>query len=73
MHRTVLLSVFQFGPNIIVSPVQGLESAFLDAAYEGDLSKVKDLLEQGYPANAQGKVSTTHSAVFSKYVGKPYY
>ena len=42
-----------------MSPVQGLEYIFLDAAHKGDLSKVKDLLEQGCPVNAQNKVSTT--------------
>ena len=41
-----------------MSPVQGLGHAFLDAAYEGDFPKMKDLLDQGCPVDAQNKVST---------------
>ena len=42
-----------------MSLVQGLEHGFLDAARTGDLPRLKDLLEQGCPVNAQDKVSTT--------------
>ena len=42
----------------IVSPVQGLEHAFLDAANKGDVPRMKDLLDQGCPVDAQDKVST---------------
>ena len=41
-----------------MSPVQGLEHAFLDAANKGDVSRMKDLLDQGCPVDAQGGVST---------------
>ena len=41
-----------------MSPVQGLEHAFLNAAFEGDLPRMKDLLDQGCPVDAQNKVST---------------
>ena len=61
---TVFLSVLQFGQSSIVSPVQGLERGFLDAAYTGDLPRVKDLLEQGCPVNAKDEVSTTVQRVF---------
>ena len=39
--------------------VQGLQYAFLSAAYEGDLDKVKDLIGQGCP------VSTTNQVKFA--------
>ena len=41
-----------------MSPVQGLEHAFLDAAYKGDVPRMKELLDQGCPVDAQNKVST---------------
>ena len=41
-----------------MSPVQGLEHAFLGAALNGDLPRMKDLLEQGCPVDAQDGVST---------------
>ena len=44
--------------SIIVSSVQGLEHAFLDAANKGDVPRMKDLLDQGCPVDAQNKVST---------------
>ena len=44
--------------SIIVSPVQGLEHAFLDAASKGDVPRMKDLLDQGCPVDAQDGVST---------------
>ena len=43
----------------IVSPVQGLQYAFLRAAKEGDLDKVRDLIGQGCP------VSTTDQVKFA--------
>ena len=42
-----------------MSPVQGLEHAFLNAALEGNLPRMKDLLDQGCPVDAQDGVSTT--------------
>ena len=48
-----------------MSPVQGLEIAFLDAAYKGDVSRMKGLLDQGCPVCAQDGVST---AVVSFYL-----
>ena len=42
-----------------MSPVQGLEHAFLDAALKGDLPRMKDLVDQGCPVDAENKVSTT--------------
>ena len=41
-----------------MSPVQGLEYAFLNAASEGDVPRMKDLLDQGCPVDAQDGVST---------------
>ena len=41
-----------------MSPVQGLGYAFLDAALKGDLPRMKDLLAQGCPVDAQDGVST---------------
>ena len=41
-----------------MSPVQGLEHAFLDAANEGDIPRMKDLLDRGCPVDAQDGVST---------------
>ena len=43
---------------LIVPPVQGLEHAFLAAANKGDVPRMKDLLDQGCPVDAQGGVST---------------
>ena len=43
--------------SIIVSPVQGLQHAFLDAANEGRLHRMNDLLDQGCPVDAQDGVS----------------
>ena len=51
-----VLSVFQCGESSIVSPVQGLQFAFLTAAYEGDLDKIKDLIGQGCSVNAKTQV-----------------
>ena len=39
-------------------PVQEMEQAFLEAALVGDLPRVKDLISQGCPVNAQNKVIT---------------
>ena len=41
-----------------MSPVQGLELAFLAAANKGDVPRMKDLLDQGCPVDALGGVST---------------
>ena len=41
-----------------MSPVQGLEHAFLDAANKGDVPRMKDLVDQGCPVDAQDGVST---------------
>ena len=41
-----------------MSPVQGLEHAFLDAAIKGDVPRMKDLLDQGCSVDAQDRVST---------------
>ena len=42
-----------------MSTVQGLQNAFLEAAYKGDLEKVKELIRQGCP------VSTTNQVKFA--------
>ena len=39
-------------------PVQEMEEAFLEAALVGDLPRVKDLISQGCPVNAQTEVKT---------------
>ena len=39
-------------------PVQEMEKAFLEAAHVGDLPRVKDLISQGCPVNAQNGVKT---------------
>ena len=39
-------------------PVQEMEEAFLEAALVGDLPRVKDLISQGCPVNAQNEVKT---------------
>ena len=41
-----------------VYPVQEMEEAFLNAALVGDLPRVKDLISQGCPVNAQNEVKT---------------
>ena len=53
----IILSFPQY-LNTPVSPVQGLEHALLDAAYKGDLPRMKDLLDQGCAVEAQDRVST---------------
>ena len=39
-----------------MSPVQGLQFAFLQAAHTGDLEKMKDLIGQGCFVNAKNQV-----------------
>ena len=39
-----------------MSPVQGLQFAFLQAAREGDLDKIKDLIGQGCSVNVKDQV-----------------
>ena len=46
-----------FDESTIVSPVQGLEYAFLVAAQNGDLQKLEECLKQGCPVAAQNIVS----------------
>ena len=56
---------------VAVYPVQGMETAFLEAALHGDLPRVKDLISQGCPVNAKNEVrysctySITDTAQFS--------
>ena len=39
-----------------MSPVQGLQYAFLAAAFGGDLDKIKDLIGQGCSVNVKDQV-----------------
>ena len=41
-----------------------MEGVFLDAAYKGDLPKVKELLAKGCPANGKTEVKYTHLSVY---------
>ena len=43
--------VFQCAESTLVSPVQGLQHAFLVATRKGDLDKMKDLIGQGCSVN----------------------
>ena len=51
-----VLNVFQCGESSIVSPVQGQQFAFLGAAEDGDLDKIKDLIGQGCSVNVKTQV-----------------
>ena len=60
--KMVPLSVGELATNesshcVAVYPVQGMEAAFLYAAYRGDLPRVKDLISQGCPVDAKNEVS----------------
>ena len=41
-----------------------MEEGFLDAAFRGDLSEVKELLVKGCPAHAKNEVKSTHLSVY---------
>lgn len=49
-----------------MSPVQGMQYAFLEAAWGGDLNRVKDLIEQGCPVNAENLAGDVY--VFNTYI-----
>ena len=40
-----------------------MEGAFLDAAYKGDLPKLKELLAKGCSANAKTEVNEVHTLI----------
>ena len=61
-----VLSVFQFVESSIVSPVQGLQHAFLEAALKGDLDKVKDLIRQGCPVSTTSQVKFALAQIYRK-------
>ena len=63
-HRIKIMFPSVFDDSTIVSPVQGLELRFLYAAHAGDVTKLEELLGQGYSVNAQNKVSHFGGVLF---------
>ena len=47
---------------LIVYPIQDLQYAFLRAAKEGELDKVKDFIKRGYSVNTRNQVKFVQSA-----------
>ena len=49
-----------------MSTVQGLQYAFLEAAFKGDLDKVKDLIRQGCPVNTIDQVKFALAQIYHR-------
>ena len=63
--------VFQCAESTLVSPVQGLQHAFLIATRKGDLDKMKDLIGQGCSVNTtlnQVKFRPASSSQMAAYI-----
>ena len=60
------LSILMWLKQHCVSCIQGLQYAFLQAAYKGDLDKVKDLIGQGCPVNTTDEVKFAVTQIHRK-------
>ena len=53
---TCSLSILMWLKQLCLYCMQGLQFAFLSAAFDGDLDRVKDLIGQGCPVNTTDQV-----------------
>ena len=67
LHCNVFCQYFNVVKQHCLYCIQGLQFAFLEAAGDGDLDKVKDLIGQGCPVNTTDEVKSALAQIYHKH------